>query len=399
MASVAPPLAGGAALERKQRENVDAEGDEGSVPAPPAPAPLASSQYCLSQESNDFLAHLCQNLSDENDKLIALIRSGLGRLRSLQGLRDVHVPESTTGDDETNGPSNIVQDATTQDAPVMLQALAADMDNVLEHLHRILTDPSFVPLEEVEIREEEIARLKKGLDKMEAQWREAAATVDKWKAVVARDGDVVDHSQLQIGLSISPVKVQQHAESLDKRSLFDGESVGRQNRDTVVGDEEQTGQVDIVREEGDMELDAPLETREGHGKGALEQDERRDRADSIESPTKGLPDHNLPGLSSQWSKQQKAIPNGALHVRPPSSKSHSGFYQSLRDESESEKTPQQTGGDQRLKSEDTKTGESEHSAEAQQRERRSSGSTSLARANNERDREAERPDREAGCET
>lgn len=182
------------------------------------PAPLGSSRYCLSQESNDLLAQLCQNLSDENDKLMALIRSSLGRLRSLQGLRDTHVMDLISNE-ETKRPSS---KSAMSDFSGVLQTLATDMDNVLEHLHRILTDPSFVPLEEVEIREAEIARLKKGLDKMEGQWKGAASTVDKWKAVVARGASPVDHDELRIDLCVSPIKAQTYI-GIEGHPLLDEE--------------------------------------------------------------------------------------------------------------------------------------------------------------------------------
>ena len=44
--------------------------------------------------------------------------------------------------------------------------LAAEMDLVIKHLRTLLTNPSFVPLEEVEVREEEIIRLREGWERM-----------------------------------------------------------------------------------------------------------------------------------------------------------------------------------------------------------------------------------------
>lgn len=54
--------------------------------APENQVDLESPEYSLRQETTEFLTQLSQNLSDENDALINLIRSTLTTLRSLQGL-------------------------------------------------------------------------------------------------------------------------------------------------------------------------------------------------------------------------------------------------------------------------------------------------------------------------
>lgn len=86
--------------------------------------------------------------------------------------------------------------------------LAADIDGVLGHLREMLTNPSFVPLEEVVIREEEIFRLRHGWEKMEERWREAVHLIDGWRQRMVANGQPVDMEDLTMGLRLSPVRVQ-----------------------------------------------------------------------------------------------------------------------------------------------------------------------------------------------
>jgi hypothetical protein len=77
----------------------------------------------------------------------------------------------------------------------------------------ILTNPSFVPIEEVMIREEEIARLKDGWVKMEDRWKDAVMLIDSWRKRMAASGRPVDEEEMIMSLRLSPAKARHDAEA------------------------------------------------------------------------------------------------------------------------------------------------------------------------------------------
>lgn len=161
---------------------------------------VESPQYSLKQETTEFLTQLSQSLSDENDALIGLVRSSLTTLRELQGL-----PASAfASSGGAQGASGMTDDNTnvTLTPPTSFEALATDMDEVLEHLRGLLTNPSFVPIEEVEIREDEIVRLREAWEKMEARWREAVVLMDGWRKRMTESGDTINLDDLRMGLNL-----------------------------------------------------------------------------------------------------------------------------------------------------------------------------------------------------
>ncbi len=58
--------------------------------------------------------------------------------------------------------------------PADVESLSISLEEVLVQLRGLLTNPSFVPLEEVEIRDKEILRLRAAWEKMEARILELA---------------------------------------------------------------------------------------------------------------------------------------------------------------------------------------------------------------------------------
>lgn len=160
-------------------------------------ADLESPTYSLKQETTEFLTQLSQGLSDENDALIGLVRGTLATLRSLQGL-----PESGLGLEMEGRLEDMESAKSATGGPPSYEALATSTDEVLEHLRGLLTNPSFVPLEEVEIREDEIQRLREGWEKMAARWKEAVALMDGWKKRMVDSGDTINLDDLRIGLNL-----------------------------------------------------------------------------------------------------------------------------------------------------------------------------------------------------
>jgi hypothetical protein len=156
--------------------------------------------YTLKQETTGFLTELCQNLSDENDSLISLARTTIQTLRELQGI-------SASSDDDSSNLDASMSFLTGPQGPVdslptSVEGLSANMDGVLDHLRTLLTNPSFVPLEEVEIREEEIMRLREGWEKMEMRWKQAVTMMDGWQKRISDGGDSVNIDELRKGMSL-----------------------------------------------------------------------------------------------------------------------------------------------------------------------------------------------------
>ena len=161
-------------------------------------ADLDSPEYSLKQETTEFLTQLSQGLSDENDALIGLVRGTLATLRSLQGLS----VNEARGPEMTGGVDGMVDERGVLIGPPSFDALATSTDEVLEHLRGLLTNPSFVPLEEVELREEEIHRLRQGWEMMAVRWKEAVALMGGWKKRMLDEGNTINLEDLTVGLQL-----------------------------------------------------------------------------------------------------------------------------------------------------------------------------------------------------
>ncbi|KAL5321418.1 hypothetical protein ACEPPN_009376 [Leptodophora sp. 'Broadleaf-Isolate-01'] len=149
--------------------------------------------YDLRSETNEFLTELARGLSEENEHLAALARRTVETLRTLSGWEKDHHPAH-------DGQDMVVQTESGYDN------LAQETEAVLEHVRTLLTNPSFVPLEEVEVREEEIIRLREGWERMESRWRDAVSMMDGWRKRMARSGQTVNLEELKMGLMLSPLK-------------------------------------------------------------------------------------------------------------------------------------------------------------------------------------------------
>ncbi|KAI2624853.1 Afadin and alpha-actinin-binding-domain-containing protein [Hypoxylon sp. NC1633] len=162
--------------------------------------------YSLRLETNEFLTELARGLSEDNEGLLALVRRTVDGLRDMGGLeRGVESTNDARAERHPDGNDN---------AEVMVMApqksaeeLATELEAIMEHLRTILTNPSFVPIEEVEVREEAIARLRAGLDTMESRWKDAVHMIDGWRKRMMSSGKSVDIEDLRMGLLLSPVRV------------------------------------------------------------------------------------------------------------------------------------------------------------------------------------------------
>ena len=157
-------------------------------------------QATLVDDTTEYLTQLARDFSIENEALRSLAQTTTSVLRQLQG-----IPEpANTEHDYHNG--SISQSVITSH-----EDLETDLIEVLDQLKTLLTNPSFVPLEEVEIREDEIARLRAGWEKMESRWREALSLMNSWRKRMMETGDVINLDDLRKGIVLgsTPISIPQ----------------------------------------------------------------------------------------------------------------------------------------------------------------------------------------------
>ncbi|KAI0471217.1 Afadin and alpha-actinin-binding-domain-containing protein [Xylaria cf. heliscus] len=164
--------------------------------------------YTLSMETNGFLTELAKGLSEENEGLLSLVRRTVSGLREMSGL-----DRDTDAGHEQGRNTHSHDDLATQPPQKSAEELATELEAIVEHLRSILTNPSFVPIEEVEVRDEAINRLRAGLETMEARWKDAVLMIDGWRRRMVSSGKSVDMEDLQMGLRLSPVRVRDVAET------------------------------------------------------------------------------------------------------------------------------------------------------------------------------------------
>ncbi|KAI9706040.1 MAG: hypothetical protein M1836_005446 [Candelina mexicana] len=195
---------------------------------------LESPDYSLRQETTEFLTSLSQSLSDENDSLIALVRESLATLRTMQGLPAHGRKELTNGSyAESISSWEVPLDTLTQAVP-SYETLATEMHHVLGHLRTLLTNPSFVPIEEVEAREDEIVRLREGWEKMEGRWREAVGLMDGWRKRMAEGGQVqIEELKMGLGLGVGLHAVFDREENGAERADEKGDGVDEEDHTNV----------------------------------------------------------------------------------------------------------------------------------------------------------------------
>jgi hypothetical protein len=171
---------------------------------------LKDPEYSLKQETTAFLTQLSQSLSDENDGLIGLLREALSTMKELLGL-----PANTqTMTDSAIGSRGSADDGKGIDnnvhaLPASYETLATELDNTLSHLSKILTNPNFVSVDEVEMRDDEIVRLRQGWEHMETRWRDVLAMMDGWRRRMDT-GETLRLEDLQQGMGlVSPTREDQ----------------------------------------------------------------------------------------------------------------------------------------------------------------------------------------------
>jgi hypothetical protein len=214
--------------------------------------------YDLRMETNEFLTELARGLSEENENMGALVRRTVETLRTLSGYEKEGVQEGGMVVQMESGYEN----------------LSAEMDVVIEHVRNLLTNPSFVPLEEVEVREEEIIRLRAGWEKMEARWHEAVQMMDGWRKRMATSGQTVNLEELKMGLRLSPLKTKDE----DNKKPFE--------LSTLMEDGEGDTQADIdAMDDTDMQVPEEPDFDDGDSDGSdpdlLEEEATEEQFDEV----------------------------------------------------------------------------------------------------------------------
>jgi hypothetical protein len=149
---------------------------------------ISDPEYNLKQETTEFLTQLSAGLSDENDALIDMIRGTLATLKELLGVP----PHQTDGGMEH-------EDSNVEFAHA---SLAEELESMIETLKTVLTNPNFVSMDEVEARDDEIARLREGWDQMEARWRDLLFMMNGWCTRLEKSGDTINLDELRKGLGL-----------------------------------------------------------------------------------------------------------------------------------------------------------------------------------------------------
>ena len=162
--------------------------------------------YSLRMETNEFLTELAKGLCEENSTLLHLLRRTVQRLRDMSGIEEANANSDSSGSDTTSVP-----------LPKNADELADELEGIMMHLRSMLTNPSFVPIEEVEVREVEIHRLREGWEQMESRWKDAVGMIEGWRKRMAASGKSVNMEELQMGLRLSPVRVRKTEARFDDR--------------------------------------------------------------------------------------------------------------------------------------------------------------------------------------
>ncbi len=209
-------------------------------PQPPLPknareyrsgVPINDENWSLEKETNDFLAAVVNETSTENVALRHIVDGTVTTLKELTGLNQAR--EDSQIDPEIGIPgqykkSRVKTQSAQEEALVSCEDLADQMDVVLGHCRAILKDPSFVSIEEVQIREDEIIKLREGWERMASRWKDAVAMMDTWRKRMLEGGNTVDLddlSSLGLGKSLAVMPDPQAVMDADESStaMFDNE--------------------------------------------------------------------------------------------------------------------------------------------------------------------------------
>jgi Afadin- and alpha -actinin-Binding len=221
---------------------------------------MGNESWSLEQESNDFLTALLNETSTENVALRHIVGETMDTLKELTSLHETQ--EMPEPDPEIGVPgqykhSRVNAQSVEQESLVSCEDLAQQMDMVLGHCRAILKDPSFVSIEEVQIREDEIIKLREGWEKMAGRWKEAVTMMDTWRKRMLEGGTTVNLDELSSlgfgkSMAVMPGGEARADEDESSTGLFDEEPEMLNGGTTQNEEQEEEGS------EEDPELDVPM---------------------------------------------------------------------------------------------------------------------------------------------
>jgi len=226
-----------------------------------------SEDWGLEKETNDFLAALVNETSAENVALRRIVTDTMDTLKDLTGLeQELYSAEDdeegaigvAPGPPQYHNPGREAVKAHPDTPLTSVETLVAQMGLILEHCRSILKDPSFVPIEEVQVREDEIITLREGWEKMANRWKEAVTMMDSWRRRMIDGGnaaEVEELSALDFGRSVAvlpngqPVLGEDHELS---SVLFDTDKIDHRLKAT--GKNPRQDEADEDGEESDLDI-------------------------------------------------------------------------------------------------------------------------------------------------
>lgn len=143
----------------------------------------------LSDDTVEFLTNLSQNLADENDSIVALVRKCLSTLKAVQGLPDDDYV--LQNEEEVGNAANLVIAP-----PANFDVLNDELGVVMASLQDMLNQPNYVPIEDLAERDAEIKLLTKKNETLRAEWKKAIDLVDGWNDTLKAKGVEVESRQL-----------------------------------------------------------------------------------------------------------------------------------------------------------------------------------------------------------
>ncbi len=211
-------------------------------PSPTKTGGMMTDEYSLRGESTVSLAKLSQNLSEENEAVLALMSQAMAQLREMSGWEEDR-PENTQKHQQQS-----------------LEDMSTELESVMEHMSHILNNPSFVPIEEVVVREEEINRLKEGWVKMETRWKDAMLLIDGWRKRMAAGGSPIREDELKLGFRLGSVRLTGTTGGIGDSSLAPLPEEGSDDEEHAQhGDEDIYGRSDNEPEDYDDQAPYDLE--------------------------------------------------------------------------------------------------------------------------------------------
>ncbi len=227
--------------------------------------PVNDENWSLEKETNDFLAALVNETSTENVAMRHIISETVENLKELTGLDDA--PEKEQVDPEIGIPgqykqSRVNAQSAQPEGLVSCEELAEQMEVAVGHCRTILKDPSFVSIEEVQIREDEIIKLREGWEKMASRWKDAVTMMDTWRKRMLEGGNTVNFDELSsLGLRKSLAVMPDVQAPTDEDEDEDESSTAMFDNEREAVEEDTDGASDQAIDNIDMEATDEVATQ------------------------------------------------------------------------------------------------------------------------------------------